>query len=409
MAPRLSAFRNPKVLDVGKAQSLLDSSSIVLAYSVGEKHSWLFVYSSEGELRCFGLKAGRKSLERAVDVFRGLIEARAEIPVLQEAGEALYRLLLEPASSLLEGKTRLIIIPDGPLQILPFAALSIPEKQSSAFFVERFSTAIVDSMSTLSLLRNGPPTPAGGSIVVFADPLIPDADRGVALRGGSVSLPASRREAVVVHKLFGKRVRLWVGREATRDAALHLPEQTALLHFACHVRLDPRSPLDSAILLASPPVEDGAGMPEAGALPAWEIMERIRLDGALVSLSGCQTALGRRWPGEGLVGLTRAFQLAGARAVLASLWKVEDDSTAELMSIFYRAVSHGGALDESLREAQLQCLHPERSDRSWWDELSRFLDPASSSCEQPRDWAAFTLRGAREWPGTGPDHSQISR
>src|SRR6185503_1921431 len=99
--------------------------------------------------------------------------------------------------------------------------------------------------------------------------------------------------------------------------------QARRLHFACHGLLDARFPLDSALALAP-------GGDDNGLLQAWEVIERVRVDADLVTLSACDTGLGRDMGGEGLVGLVRAFQYAGARSVLASLWEVSDRSTARL-------------------------------------------------------------------------------
>lgn len=407
-APRLSAFRDPQAITARDAQSILDSSTLVLAFSIGEQDSWLFTLSAEGPVRAYPLQTNRQKLERQIAAFRGLIEAREEISLIHKAGASLFQILLQPASSVIASKARLLIIPDGPLQILPFAALSIPEKKGWAYLVEQYSIGIVDSMSTLSLLNSGARAPASGPITVFADPLREGSDQQSLERSDSHALAGSRREAAVVRKLFGPRVRVFLGADATTAAATEVPRETGLLHFACHVRLNTRSPLDSAILLSTDTEKTPAEIPESGLLPAWEILEKIRLNGALVGLSGCQTALGARWPGEGLVGLTRAFQAAGARSVVASLWKVQDHSTAELMSTFYRRLSEGKALDDSLREAQMRCLHPEHYDQSWFSKIARWLKSASSSCEQPADWAAFTLRGAREWSGSKPEDSGSS-
>ena len=98
---------------------------------------------------------------------------------------------------------------------------------------------------------------------------------------------------------------------------------------------------------------------ENGLLQAWEIFEQVRLDAELVTLSACQSGLGTEVAGEGLIGLTRAFQYAGARSVLASLWSVSDLSTAELMARFYRALRKGQPKDTALQEAQLAMIRGE--------------------------------------------------
>ena len=93
-----------------------------------------------------------------------------------------------------------------------------------------------------------------------------------------------------------------------------------------------------------------------GLLQAWEIFEKMRIDADLVTLSACDSGLGKEMGGEGLIGLTRAFQYAGARTVLASLWKVEDESTAELMKRFYGYLKAGKTKDEALRLAQIDLI-----------------------------------------------------
>jgi len=111
-----------------------------------------------------------------------------------------------------------------------------------------------------------------------------------------------------------------------------------------------------------------------GLLQAWEILERIRIDAELVTLSACESGRGRDMGGEGLIGLSRAFQHAGASSVLASLWAVSDRSTAEWMHHFYAALQRGMPRDEALRAAQAEM-------RS---------QPAYA---HPFHWAAFQLSG----------------
>ena len=95
---------------------------------------------------------------------------------------------------------------------------------------------------------------------------------------------------------------------------------------------------------------------EDGLLQTWEIFERLRTDAELVTLSACETGLGKDVEGEGLIGLTRAFLYAGAHSVLASLWSVQDPSTAELMTRFYQQLAAGKSKDEALRLAQIDLM-----------------------------------------------------
>ena len=138
-------------------------------------------------------------------------------------------------------------------------------------------------------------------------------------------------------------------------------------------------PLDSALAFTMP--ESGGRGEDNGLLQAWEIIEQMRIDADLVTLSACESGLGKEIAGEGLVGLTRAFLYAGARTVNASLWKVADGPTADLMTHFYRNLRDGQAKDEALRNAQLALIRKGRPRGSSMDYSS------------PLHWAAFTLTG----------------
>jgi CHAT domain-containing protein len=194
------------------------------------------------------------------------------------------------------------------------------------------------------------------------------------MRGGYrfEPLPRSRQEVETIAGLYAPRAEAFIGERATEERAKSVGKDVPLIHYACHAYVNERFPLDSALVLTIPekPREGQAN----GLLQAWEILESMRIDADLVTLSACESGLGKEMGGEGLIGLTRAFQYAGARSVLASLWKVEDKSTAELMKRFYTYLKAGKTKDEALRLAQIDLIHfPEFS--------------------QPKHWAAFQLNG----------------
>jgi CHAT domain-containing protein len=147
-----------------------------------------------------------------------------------------------------------------------------------------------------------------------------------------------------------KRATVYLGAEATEGRARGIGPDAPLLHFATHARIDERFPLDSALVLSPGPGD------ENGLLQAWEIFDSVRIDSDLVTLSACETALGKEMGGEGLLGLTRAFLYAGARSVLASLWRVSDRITPDLMRRFYRHLARGEPKDEALRAAQVEMI-----------------------------------------------------
>jgi CHAT domain-containing protein len=172
---------------------------------------------------------------------------------------------------------------------------------------------------------------------------------------------------------FGNILSKYLGDDATEERAKALGKDVKYVHFACHAFADERFPLNSALALSIP--ERPAEGQENGLLQAWEIFERVRLDADLVTLSACKTGLGAEMGGEGLLGLTRAFQYAGARTVLASLWSVSDRSTAELMRRFYGFLQQGDSKDNALRMAQLAMIH------------------SGGLNSQPLRWAGFQLTG----------------
>jgi CHAT domain-containing protein len=184
-------------------------------------------------------------------------------------------------------------------------------------------------------------------------------------------LPGSRSEVEAISSLFPGSRRL-LGRDATEEAIKSLAPQARRLHFACHGLIDERFPLSSALALTIP--EHAQEGQDNGLLQAWEIFEELRLDADLVTLSACDTGRGKEMGGEGLVGLVRAFQFAGARSVLASQWGVADDATADLMKRFYGYLRQGRSKDEALRSAQAEMIH-------------------SQSFAHPYYWAAFQLTG----------------
>src|SRR5262249_10167132 len=178
-----------------------------------------------------------------------------------------------------------------------------------------------------------------------ADETYGDPPVDAVLGGGYVfePLPHTREEVERIAALYAPNAQTFLGERATEESALSLGKDVSHFHYACHAYVNEKFPLDSALVFTIPdkPVP-GRGN---GLLQAWEIFEKVRIDADLVTLSSCDSGLGKEAGGEGLIGLTRAFQFAGARTVLGSLWKVDDEATAELMTRFYEYLRGGRAKD----------------------------------------------------------------
>ncbi len=386
-SPRLSALQRPSPLTVAGAQAALEPGTLLLAYAVHDHGGHLFALGpGEGELAVFALEAGEAALSEEVVRFRALLHPARDATAVRLLAARLSDTLLAPAAAALVRAERLVIVPDGPLHDLPFAALLEPGSGAELrYLVEAKPLSLAASATALAELgKRRHESREGLRVAAFGDPLYPRGPAGTqsdpvlrgVLAGGAelTPLPGTRREVEALRTLFPATSRIYIGEEATEEQVKSPGAETDVLHLACHGILDERFPLESALALTIP--ADSAG--ENGLLQAWEIFEQVRLDADLVTLSACDSARGRHLAGEGLVGLTAAFQYAGARSVLASLWVVGDRSTARLMERFYGHLKSGLALDEALRRAQV--------------DLIRSTEPGLDTAH-PFFWAAFQLNG----------------
>lgn len=404
-SPRFASLHYPQPLDLGAAQRALDTGTVLLAYSVTKEKTFLFVVQPDRPLvraarpvAVVTLGVGEAVLREKIAVLRSLIQrgvdsTPASTASLHAAGQELFDTLVSPAGTVIAASDRVLISPDGPLHTLPFAALvqssDRPAPGAARYFVEWKPLHVVASVTVYAELKKArrPAGDAGPSPVLaaFGDPTYPPAHgdgvdtianlelRAAVRRGYALNpLPASRIEVERIARLYGDRAATYLGDQATEERAKAVGRGVRYLHFASHGLLDERFPLNSALALTIPsrPAEGQAN----GLLQAWEIFEQMRIDADLVTLSACETALGKELGGEGLVGLTRAFHYAGARSVLASLWSVGDESTAELMTLFYSHLRGGRTKDDALRAAQIEMIRTRRP-------------------SHPFQWAAFQLAG----------------
>jgi CHAT domain-containing protein len=408
-SPRLANLQDPQALTFEQVREALDPGTVMLSYSVGKEQTHLFIVTPGRELQVETLEVGRQALEKDVDRFRELIDQTRAGSGLGAEGlgwfsRRLYNLLIEPAEKWIAAGERVVLVPDGPLHLLPFAALI---RKDGRHLVEWKPLSTVLSGTVFAELKKqrrdalAGSEPSSPQWVAFGDPWFPprlaqsrSEDIGeLRLRSFSTRsqlswkrLPQSRREVEEIAALFpADRRRTYVDRDASEERAKAVGKNAQIIHFATHGYVDNRSPFDSGLVLSIP--EELAEGRDNGLLQVWEIFESVRLDADLVVLSACETGIGEIRGGEGIIGLTRAFQYAGARSVLASLWRVEDEATAELMQRFYRHLRSGKAKDEALRAAQLELIgSPLRvpDSRGGWTERN---------AAAPYFWAALQLVG----------------
>ncbi len=378
-SPGYADLTQPRTLRASEIQSLLDPDTLLLSYALGEERSFLWAVTPE-TVESFELP-GRPEIETAA---RRLHEALSAFSVenrLKETQDAaaLGRTLLGPVAARLGGR-RIVVVADGALQYIPFGALLLSD---AVPLLERHEVAYLPSASALAVQRRvlaaRPPAPR--LIALLADPVFGPGDprmaKAAVSRGGEGTvferLPASRQEAEAIAALAPPgEATLALGLEAALPRVLgDRLGGFRIVHFATHGVIDAERPALSGLALS---MVDEKGNAREGFLHLHDIYN-LRLDADLVVLSGCRTALGREVRGEGLIGLARGFQYAGARRVLASLWRVEDRATAALMERFYRALWIDKlAPAAALRAAQLHI----RQQRRWRD---------------PYYWAGFVLAG----------------
>jgi CHAT domain-containing protein/Tfp pilus assembly protein PilF len=373
-APALAALQAPAPLSLPAAAGQLPRDTLVLSYALGREHSWLFALKRDGDgfaLQTWPIAAGYEALQTQVADFRRRVLSRSsELGALQAQARTLFDQLLAPALAWAPDRPRLLLLPDGPLQLLPFSAL-MPD--AVRYLVESFSLHRSQSLALYLDTLARPRSTAradGPRVVAFAS------DAGD-------PLPYAEREVRDLGSRFPGASQVLTGRAATESAARALDPGPELVHFAAHGVFDAQFPLNSHIALAASQAPAG----QNGLLEAWEIFESLRIDAHLVTLSACDSAAGADGGGEGLIGLTRAFQYAGARAVLAALWPVADRSTSELMDSLYKVLATGARADDALRAAQLNLL---RRDQTLLDRITGLW---RADYRHPFYWAGFSLQG----------------
>lgn len=339
-------------LDAAAARTSLPPGAIAISFDVGENDTFAFVVTRE-RIRAVRIDIGEDALRQEVDRFRALIESGTMAAVRDEANK-LHALLLTPLQPELDNATRLLISPDAALHELPFAALWDARKKR--WLIEQAPIAIIDSLSTRAAILGSASRANRGSVLAVGEPLLAahagDASGRGALVDAQPPLPGARAEVALLRERFGARAHILTGSAATEAAVKSQSGNAETLHFAVHAIYDSARPSQSALLLAAASGSDA----DDGLLHIWEVFEQMRLNAELIVLSACETARGEQFSGEGLLGFSRAFHFAGARSVLATLWRIEDASTVDLMRSFYDAPKTHTDPAAALRSAMLKFI-----------------------------------------------------
>ena len=426
-SPRYAALTQPQPLRLEEIKlRVLDENTLLLEYALGKERSFLWAVTPTS-IKSYELP-GRSQIEAAAERFYQAVTGNENRNLQLQAAAAadLGRLLLAPVATEL-GRKRLVIVSQGLLQYIPFAALPDPAinrqpvENRGAIDKERRSTGrsqplIVQhevvqlpSASIMAILRDGTSNREAveGAVAVLGDPVFQKEDSRVKLVEGKSDkaehptsgdsnqraqarpdvkraawesglqtlerLPFSRREAEAIVALAPKGKSLKALDFDASRATVTSDEiaRYRIVHFATHGLLNNVHPELSGIVLS---LVDKTGQPQNGFLRLHEVYN-LKLRADLVVLSGCRTALGKDVRGEGLIGLTGGFMYAGTPRVAVSLWTVSDEATAELMRRFYQ-----GMFKKGLRpSAALQAAQAAMWRTKWWG--------------APYYWAGFILQG----------------
>jgi len=401
-SPAYANLIYPRPLTLAETQDkVLTAKDVLLEYSLGEEHSYFWAIT-KNKSYMLPLPPQSEITENVKQYFAIINHAPHPSALPASIGMNLYNLLIKPASKVLQGKSNLIIIPDGVLHYLPFEALvTRVEKNQPQYMIESFNISYAPSASVLGFIKSQKEKPVSANqreLLAFGDPIFGDesasqkrevatqdtasvdssaeniTERGLYEERGFEfkRLEHTAEEIQKIASHFDTDKRLTYVRAEAKEERLKAEAliQYRFLHFATHGVLDEQTPGRSSVVLTL-----DNDLTEDGFLQMNEVFN-LNLDADLVVLSACQTGKGKLLRGEGVIGMTRAFMYAGARSLLVSLWSVNDQSTANFMASFYDHMHRGKAKSEALRQAKLD-----------------FIKGTDAALHHPYFWAPFVLMG----------------
>jgi CHAT domain-containing protein len=324
-SPELASLVTVTSPSVSALQSHIPADEVLIEYYYRDKDMYAFVVSKSG-LRA--IKLNVTGLTEDIQAFRNDIQSYNSNQYAA-ISKKLHKRLIQPLEEHLD-KRNLIIVPHGVLHYLPFNALH----DGQSYLIDKYSIRLLPSAGVIQYLKAGKANKAG-DILVFGNPDLGDpAD----------DLDNAQNEALAVAKMR-PRSKVFLRKEATISAFQKYSSAFNIIHFATHGQFNPDDPLKSALLLARDSESDGR--------LTIDRLYSTKLDADLVTLSACETGLSTIANGDDLVGLTRGFLYAGSSSIVASLWEVNDFTTSQLMTRFYKEMDRTDKR-EALRTAQLE-------------------------------------------------------
>jgi CHAT domain-containing protein len=340
-----------QTIPLQRIQQALGRDAVFLEYVVAEPHSYCLIITREGD-RILSL-SGRSTVERLVGAYVNTLKTRSSD---LRQGRELYSTLLGRIPEV-DKKSRLIVVPDGCLHLLPFDALV---DRRGRYVVNTKTVSYSPSASAYYLLNLASQVPSGRRSLLGIGGIpyreAEDLNRLVMLRGygrdSLPTLPGSKEEVLAAQAAFRDRAdTLLTGWDATESRFKRSSlDQRAVIHMAVHGIADEKNPQRAALLLLG-----DARSNEDGILEANEIIS-LQMNADLVVLSACDSAVGRLQGEEGIANLSRAFLLAGSRSVVSTLWSVDDTAALYLMKRFYLHLRERNPTADALTQAKRDLL-----------------------------------------------------
>ncbi len=321
------------------------SGGIILFYWLGEKHSYLWTITPQKTV--LSPLPAASEIEGAVQRYRkSLLGPLDPLATSNSDGLGLYRTLVAPAATLLAKDAKVFIVPDGSLNTINFETLMVPGP-TPHYWIE--DVTLADAGSLRLLAASHASGKHSGPLLLIGNSVSPNSDYP------QLSKAADEMENVARH--FPPAQQKTFAREQATPAAYlsSQPEQFSYIHFVAHGTASRMSPLDSAIVLSKAGLSKTGIDDDSFKLYARDIIHHP-LHADLVTISTCYGAGTRAYSGEGLVGLSWAFLLAGAHNVVGALWEVSDVSTPGLMDALYEDMNRGKNPEAALRAAKLSLL-----------------------------------------------------
>lgn len=396
-SPKYAALTQPQPLTLTQVQKqILDPDTVLLQYSLGAEKSYLWLITKDS-LNTYILSPKKDIETSAKELLDAIKYDKDRTDIITEAASQLSQVILAPTGDKLT-KKRLLIVADGVLNYIPFSTLSL----SNTPLITQYEIVNLPSSSSISIIRqetlNRKPAPK--ALAILADPIFSTDDdrvnnskptpvnqndlnfmalkrsvRAIGDNNNLPRLPGTRQEAKAILTLIPDPEETSAFDDQANLDFANNPQlsQYRIVHFATHGIFNGEAPELSGVVLS---LVNEKGNSLNGFLRLADIFN-LNLPAELVVLSACETGLGKEVKGEGLVGLTRGFMYAGSPRVLVSLWQVDDEATAQLMTKFYKLMLEKKLPPaEALRQAQLEI----QKQPQW---------------QSPYYWAAFVIQG--EW------------